>query len=221
MNGLNIEEFFMIEMMIRGKVEAPPVYPADTLVFDLSAAAASSAIIYFTRCLGEVTFDVPGSTTINVAATETAVTIPIPATARKMNIRVQVNPTGATAPRIRTHQTAVNNVRLVGVSAWSGLNPLIALVFRRCEYLVSVPDVAPPTPLLSSMFENCIRFNYDISKWNVSQVTAMNYMFNNCAAFNQDLSKLTFPSVTVANRTGYDTGTTAWQANFKPTFLQV
>ena len=40
------------------------------------------------------------------------------------------------------------------------------------------------------MFYNCKKLKsvVDISKWNVSKVTNMEFMFCNCESFNQDLS---------------------------------
>ena len=39
------------------------------------------------------------------------------------------------------------------------------------------------------MFDYCEKFNQDLSKWNVSNVTSMAFMFSNCNSFNQDISK--------------------------------
>ena len=39
----------------------------------------------------------------------------------------------------------------------------------------------------SRLFRNS-KFNGDISKWDVSNVTTMSYMFSSCLSFNQDLS---------------------------------
>ena len=39
------------------------------------------------------------------------------------------------------------------------------------------------------MFCNCLLFNQDISKWDVSNVRYMDSMFFGCNAFNQDISK--------------------------------
>ena len=38
------------------------------------------------------------------------------------------------------------------------------------------------------MFYGCGNFNGDISKWNVSRVTDMRGMFDGCKSFNQDIS---------------------------------
>jgi len=35
------------------------------------------------------------------------------------------------------------------------------------------------------MFNNCVNFNKPLDKWDVSNVTNMNYMFENCKKFNQ------------------------------------
>ena len=39
------------------------------------------------------------------------------------------------------------------------------------------------------MFDGCEKFNSDISEWDVSNATDMQYMFFDCKSFNQDLSK--------------------------------
>jgi surface protein len=38
------------------------------------------------------------------------------------------------------------------------------------------------------MFEKCIRFNSDLSKWDVSNGEYFNYMFYECKSFDSDLS---------------------------------
>jgi surface protein len=38
------------------------------------------------------------------------------------------------------------------------------------------------------MFKKAIKFNQNISKWNVEKVREMNYMFKEAESFNQDLS---------------------------------
>ena len=46
------------------------------------------------------------------------------------------------------------------------------------------------------MFSGCIRFNIDISSWNVSNVTNMSHMFSECKAFNKDISSWNVSNVT-------------------------
>jgi surface protein len=50
----------------------------------------------------------------------------------------------------------------------------------------------------------------------VANVTDMSSMFQNATTFNQDLSGWNVANVTTY--TDFDTGATAWQANYKPTF---
>ena len=42
---------------------------------------------------------------------------------------------------------------------------------------------------MSDMFSGCLKFNADLSKWNVERVEDMSYMFSGCVKFNADLSK--------------------------------
>ncbi|MBY7704500.1 BspA family leucine-rich repeat surface protein [Vibrio harveyi] len=41
---------------------------------------------------------------------------------------------------------------------------------------------------MSFMFYNAKRFNTNISNFNTSKVTAMNYMFDGASSFNQNIS---------------------------------
>jgi surface protein len=62
--------------------------------------------------------------------------------------------------------------------------------FSNCINLKSVPNTLPPKATnLSNMFANAFNFNYDISGWDVSNVTDMSYMFKNAQRFNQPISK--------------------------------
>jgi surface protein len=49
---------------------------------------------------------------------------------------------------------------------------------------------------LSSLFDDRVDFNQDISNWDVSNVTNMRHMFRRAASFNQDLSNWDVSSVT-------------------------
>ena len=42
---------------------------------------------------------------------------------------------------------------------------------------------------MDSMFRNAKAFNQDITKWDTSNLTHMNYMFHDAKAFNQDIGK--------------------------------
>ena len=52
---------------------------------------------------------------------------------------------------------------------------------------------------MSNLFDDLDKFNGDISKWDVSNVTDMSFMFCGCRSFNQplanwDVSKVTYNS---------------------------
>jgi surface protein len=69
---------------------------------------------------------------------------------------------------------------------------------------------------MQSFFYNCSQFNGNISSWNVANVTDMDSMFEDAVAFNQDLSGWDVANVTT--HVNFDSGATAWQANYQPTF---
>jgi surface protein len=71
--------------------------------------------------------------------------------------------------------------------------------FFDCTSLTVVPSSLPINSLItnmSSMFNNAILFNQNISGWDVSKVTDMSNMFNGATAFNQDLSNWNVSKVT-------------------------
>jgi len=79
-----------------------------------------------------------------------------------------------------------------------------------------------PITDMSSMFQNNLVFNQDISSWDVSSVTNMNFMFYNASVFDQDISgwNVLAASVAPGNSTppsGFDTGTPGtWTTAEKP-----
>ena len=58
---------------------------------------------------------------------------------------------------------------------------------------------------MSTLFERNTN-NYDISEWDVSNVTDMSYMFYKCKNFNSDLSKWDVSNVTNMSGMFYDSG---------------
>jgi surface protein len=68
---------------------------------------------------------------------------------------------------------------------------------------ISKWDVGNVTDM-SHMFHECENFNSDISKWNVSNVTDMSFMFYGCKKFNGDLSKWNVGNVTNMSHMFYE-----------------
>jgi len=69
---------------------------------------------------------------------------------------------------------------------------------------------------MSNMFKGSA-FNQDLSNWDVSAVTNMNWMFKDAKVFNQDLSSWDVSQVT--SYTDFDTDATAWtNSDWKPNF---
>ena len=66
------------------------------------------------------------------------------------------------------------------------------------------------------MFEDGTAFNGNISSWNITSLTNMNYFLENASSFNQDLSGWDTTSVTTY--INYDTGASSWLAPNKPSF---
>ena len=75
-------------------------------------------------------------------------------------------------------------------------------------------DVSSVTDMYA-MFENATSFNQDISDWDVSSVTDMSVMFQDAISFNQDISYWNVSSVTDMsgmfwNATSFDQNISAW-----------
>lgn len=61
------------------------------------------------------------------------------------------------------------------------------------------------------MFSGCTEFNVDIAKWNTSNVLSMRYMFENCYEYNRDLSQWCVSKIEDDNHhQGFDQGVTSW-----------
>ena len=102
-------------------------------------------------------------------------------------------------------------------SYWTSLNSM----FMQCSALNDVNITKWNTSNITSMeylFYNCAAFNQPIGSWDVSSVKSVNNMLSGCSAFNQDLSGWTFPAGT--SHIDYDNTTHAWQSDYKPHFAE-
>lgn len=100
---------------------------------------------------------------------------------------------------------------------WTSLESM----FVQCKAINDVNITKWNTSNITSMeylFYNCDAFNQPIGSWDVSSVKSVNYMLAGCSAFNQDLSGWTFPAGT--SHISYDTMTVAWQSDYKPHFTE-
>ncbi len=102
-------------------------------------------------------------------------------------------------------------------SYWTSLNGM----FMQCRALNDVNITKWNTSNITSMeylFFNCAAFNQPIGSWDVSSVKSVNNMLSGCSAFNQDLSGWTFSAGT--SHIDYDNTTPAWQSDYKPHFTE-
>lgn len=85
--------------------------------------------------------------------------------------------------------------------------------------LETVPNIAPPkTNVLSGLFQHSSLFNQDISMWDVSDVTGLNYTFAYAAAFNQpigswDVSKVVDISNMFNGASSFDQDISGWNVS--------
>ena len=82
--------------------------------------------------------------------------------------------------------------QIIGLEKWDVSHVKdMRFMFQNCKKFnsdLSKWDVSNVEDM-SFMFVNCDNFNYDLSNWDVSKVTDMKFMFQNCEKFNSDLSK--------------------------------
>ncbi len=91
-----------------------------------------------------------------------------------------------------------NADKLVRVTSFGNLGLTdLSYAFYNAKNLIEVPTVLPATVLyLYGTFTACTNFNFDISTWNVSNVTNMMAMFNRASAFNQNIGSWDVSNVT-------------------------
>ena len=74
------------------------------------------------------------------------------------------------------------------------LRQLINYAFKHHIYNLNFIDTSKITDM-SLLFSNCMH-NFDVSSWDVSNVTCMEYMFAGCEKFNCDLSDWDISNIT-------------------------
>ena len=97
------------------------------------------------------------------------------------------------------------NLNWIDVSNITDMSFLFARENITTNFDVSKWDVSNVISM-NGMFKNQIVFNCDISNWDVSNVTDMAAMFYNCTRFNQDLSKWNVSNVEFMDNMFYDSG---------------
>ena len=94
-----------------------------------------------------------------------------------------------------------NTDELCEISQWGSTSITNGFeVFSCCSNFESISAIDIPNlshcTIMMGMFINCVLFNGDLSKWDVSNVTNMTRMFISCKLFNCDLSKWNVSNVT-------------------------
>jgi surface protein len=91
-------------------------------------------------------------------------------------------PDDVTAAGSVEHLKKVINFGSLGTQNWSW-------AFHKAKNLEEVQKVGPSTATnMQGMFQDCSKFNDDLSGWSVSTVTNFAQMFAGCSVFNQDIS---------------------------------
>ena len=96
---------------------------------------------------------------------------------------------------------AISGVYLEEIIQFPATEYVNSLQFYLLEHnsvnLINVPNSFPSNITnISNLFAECIKFNEDISSWDVSSVSNMNRIFAGAQAFNQDLSQWCVPLIT-------------------------
>ena len=109
--------------------------------------------------------------------------------------------------RINLHDSAsdsTNDAKLRSIDQWGDIGwTSMASAFHGAVNMgytaTDSPDLSGVTDM-SNMFNDALRFNGDISNWNVSSVTKMSSMFSDATVFNQPLNNWDVSSVTTMQR---------------------
>ena len=112
--------------------------------------------------------------------------------------------------------------KLVSVKQWgSGKWKSMRDAFRECDNLETVPTTKPDlsdVKDMTSMFDQAVKFNSNISSWDVSSVTVMDDMFYQAFSFDQDIGGWDVSSVTSMTRmfkfaTAFDQDISKWDVS--------
>ena len=83
------------------------------------------------------------------------------------------------------------NITATGIPNLAGVKRMDQM-FQTCKNLSSVPNInswnTSTIESMASLFNNCNKFNEDISGWNTSKVVGMSQMFRSAWSFNQNIS---------------------------------
>tara|TARA_R110000751_G_scaffold65819_1_gene134518 strand:+ start:1372 stop:2211 length:840 start_codon:yes stop_codon:yes gene_type:complete len=95
-----------------------------------------------------------------------------------------------------------DKLKMLDIVNWGIFNFDLNAAFYGCSNMTcSATDKVTITgTLLQNSFRNCTLFNGNISNWNVSSATRMDFFFFNCAAFNQDIGSWDVSNVTTLNK---------------------
>ncbi len=88
---------------------------------------------------------------------------------------------------IITNADKILTIAAWGDIAWTSMNSAFTGCSKLTSTAMDVPKLSGVTDMLG-MFAFAIKFNQDLSNWNVSRVNNMSQMFLHAIAFNQDLS---------------------------------
>lgn len=106
------------------------------------------------------------------------------------------------------------NHGVVTINSFCTETNIISFGFKSCDLIV--PDNIPRyLRSLEAMFASQTNFNKDLSNWDVSLITNMNYLFQQCKIFNQDLSNWDVSNI-ITKPFEFDLYADVWEENNKP-----
>tara|TARA_R110002073_G_scaffold273708_1_gene437162 strand:- start:631 stop:1476 length:846 start_codon:yes stop_codon:yes gene_type:complete len=122
-----------------------------------------------------------------------------------------------------------DKAKILNISQWGDFNFTKKNAFKRCTNLTSNATDVPAVNLtdFAFMFESCTAWNpSNISSWDMSSVTRMNWMFFGCTNFNQpigawDTSNVYEVSYMLYNCTAFDQDLSNWDVSSVTNYSQL